>query len=116
MDLQPSPPPRRPQPPAPDRSPQRAEQPAWVVQLALAPLRDANSLIEGRESPAPRTRRVVLAHVGERRVLHACRAFLVVRLGTPFADETSARGELLHRQQRADALLNHAFARRSSAA
>src|SRR4051794_21265789 len=35
MDLQPSPPPRRPRPQAPDRSPQRAEQPGWVLHLAL---------------------------------------------------------------------------------
>src|SRR4051794_27200472 len=34
MDLQPSPPTRRPQPQDPDRPPQRAEQPGWALQLA----------------------------------------------------------------------------------
>jgi hypothetical protein len=33
MDLQPSPPTRRPQPQAAHRSPRRAEQPGWVLQL-----------------------------------------------------------------------------------
>src|SRR3954447_12621240 len=50
MDLQPSPPARRPQPQDPDRPPQRAEQRGWVLQLAddLAQVADEQQVLEVR--------------------------------------------------------------------
>src|SRR5512133_1068125 len=54
MDLQPSPPTRRPQPQAAHRTPPRAEQPAWVLQLADPPQPSKDTTMSNVYEPNPK--------------------------------------------------------------